>query len=44
MCEMCDRVVEMIEQTIDGKSVVACSFPNGEPELIIRTENADLSL
>ena len=36
MCSKCDRLVELIEQTRDGKSVVVTSFPNGEPQLIQR--------
>jgi hypothetical protein len=36
MCGKCDEVAALIEQTRDGKSVVAWAFPGGKPELVTR--------
>jgi hypothetical protein len=42
MCELCDRTVELIEQTRDDRSaVVSFTFPGGEPKLIRRTVIVD---
>jgi hypothetical protein len=36
MCEKCNRTAALIEQTHGTGSVVAFSFPNGEPRLLSR--------
>lgn len=37
MCEKCDRTVELLGQTLGNNSVVAFSFPGGEPKLVTHT-------
>lgn len=39
MCEKCDELVKLIEQTRDGKSWVELNFPNGNPVLVTRENN-----
>jgi hypothetical protein len=44
MCEKCDRLAALIEQTRSGKSWVEWAFPNGEPRLVQHdpsTESSD---
>jgi hypothetical protein len=38
MCQKCDELAALIEQTHDGKSWVETSFPNGTPRLVTREE------
>jgi hypothetical protein len=39
MCQKCDELVTLIEQTRDRKSWVETTFPNGTPKLVTREEN-----
>jgi hypothetical protein len=42
MCKRCDETVRLLEETHDGSSVVAFSFPGGVPVLVKRPAEAEV--